>query len=173
MGPLATIPRGGCGWGKKPARRPDRYHKGKTIQLLAAFAPHTGKAIGLPSPIKTGEVMLAFLQDVVVPHFGNQRKVYLIWDNFSAHKLARRSFGECSRQCPVLLDPYKCLLAKSHRAVLSRIEENSAPQHRPEVHGRNRRESAARHRVPQQSPSSISMDQVALIIAILMNHTTS
>lgn len=90
MGPLATIPRGGCGWGKRPARRPDRYHKGKTIQLLAAFAPHTGKAIGLPSPIKTGEVMLAFLQNTVVPHFGSDRKIYLVWDNFSAHKLARR-----------------------------------------------------------------------------------
>lgn len=90
MGPLATIPRGGCGWGKSPARRSGRYHKGKTIQLLAAFAPHTGKAIGLPSPNKTGEVMLAFLQDMVLPHFGNERKIYLVWDNFSAHKLARR-----------------------------------------------------------------------------------
>jgi hypothetical protein len=90
MGPLATIPRGGCGWGKRPARSSDRYHKGKTIQLLAAFAPHTGKAIGLPSPNKTGEAMLAFLQDMVVPHFGNERKIYLVWDNFSAHKLARR-----------------------------------------------------------------------------------
>lgn len=60
MGPLATIPRGGRGWGKKLARRPDRYHKGKTIQLLAAFAPHTGRAIGLASPNKTGEVMEHF-----------------------------------------------------------------------------------------------------------------
>jgi transposase len=89
MGPLATIPRGGHGWGKRAARRSDRYHKGKTIQLLAAFAPHTGQAIGLPSPNKTGEVVLAFLQDVVLPHFGANRKLYLIWDNFSAHKRAR------------------------------------------------------------------------------------
>jgi transposase len=89
MGPLATIPRGGPSWGKRPARRRDRYHKGPTIQLLAAFAPHTGQAIGLPSPTKTGEVMLSFLRDMVLPHFGVGRKLYLIWDNFSAHKRAR------------------------------------------------------------------------------------
>lgn len=89
MGPLATIPRGGRGWGKKPARRHDRYHKGPTIQLLAAFAPHTGQAIGLPSPNKTGEVVLAFLRDVVLPRFATDQKLYLIWDNFSAHKRAR------------------------------------------------------------------------------------
>src|SRR5215467_14316381 len=89
MGPLATIPRGGRGWGKRPARRRDRYHKGPTIQLLAAFAPHTGRAIGLPSPNKTGEAMLAFLQNLVLPSFGTDRKLYLIWDNFSAHKRAR------------------------------------------------------------------------------------
>ena len=32
--------------------------------------------------------MLAFLQDLVLPHFGTDRKLYLIWDNFSAHKRA-------------------------------------------------------------------------------------
>lgn len=89
MGPLATIPRGGSGWGKRPARRSDRYHKSKTIQLLAAFAPHTGQAIGITSPNKTGEVMLAFLQDAVLPQFASSGKVYLVWDNFSAHIRAR------------------------------------------------------------------------------------
>lgn len=89
MGPLATIPRGGRGWGRKPARRRDRYHKGPTIQLLPAFAPHTGQAIGLPSPNKTGEVVLAFLRDMVLPRFGTKGKVPLIWDNFSAHIRAR------------------------------------------------------------------------------------
>ena len=89
MGPLATIPRGGQGWGTKPARRSDRYHRSKTIQLLAAFAPHTGQAVGVPSSTKTGEVMLAFLQDTVLPCFGINRKVYLVWDNFSALKRAR------------------------------------------------------------------------------------
>jgi transposase len=88
MGPLACIPRGGRAWGKKPARRPDRYHRSNTLQLLAAFAPHTGQAIGVPSPNKTGEVILSFLQETVVPHFGANRKIYLVWDNFSAHKRA-------------------------------------------------------------------------------------
>lgn len=88
MGPLATIPRGGQNWGKKPARRPDRYHKGKTIQLLAAFAPHTGQAVGLPRPNKTGETVLEFLQGTVLPYFGANRHLHLIWDNFSTHKRA-------------------------------------------------------------------------------------
>jgi len=88
MGPLACIPRGGRGWGKKPAHRSDRYHRSNTIQLLAALAPHTGQAVGVPSPNKTGEVVLSFLQKTVVPHFGSTRKIYLVWDNFSAHKRA-------------------------------------------------------------------------------------
>jgi len=88
MGPLATIPRGGRSWGKKPARRSDRYHKSQTIQLLGAFAPHTGEGMGLPHPCKTGEVMLDFLQNRVLPRYSKQGKIYLIWDNFSAHKKA-------------------------------------------------------------------------------------
>src|SRR5580658_9256224 len=51
--------------------------QGPTIQLLAAFAPHTGQAIGFPSPTNTGEVMLTFLRDVVLPRFGTDRKLYL------------------------------------------------------------------------------------------------
>ena len=88
MGPLACIPRGGRAWGKRPARRPDRYHPSNTIQLLAAFAPHTGHAVGIPSSTKTGEVMLTFLQETVLPHFGATSKIYVVWDNFSAHKRA-------------------------------------------------------------------------------------
>ena len=111
MGPLATIPRGGRSWGKRSARRRDRYHKGPTIQLLAAFAPHTGQAIGFPSPTKTGEVMLTFLRDVVLPRFGAGRKLYLIWDNFSAHKRAR-NLGRPSAQHSVLLDTNERFLAE-------------------------------------------------------------
>lgn len=33
--------------------------------------------------------MLTFLRDMVFPHFAANRKLYLIWDNFSAHKRAR------------------------------------------------------------------------------------
>jgi hypothetical protein len=86
MGPLATIPRGGRSWGKRPTRRSDRYHKSQTIQLLGAFAPHTGQGMGLPQACKTGEAVLAFLQDNVLPRYSTQGKIYLIWDNFSAHK---------------------------------------------------------------------------------------
>jgi len=88
MGPLATIPRGGRSWGKQPARRSDRYHKSQTIQLLGAFAPHTGQGMGLPHACKTGEAVLAFLQNSVLPRYSTQGKIYLIWDNFSAHKKA-------------------------------------------------------------------------------------
>ena len=90
MGPLATIPRGGQSWGKKPSRRAHRYHKSQTIQLLAAFAPQTGCGLGLPHPCKTGEAMLAFLRHQVVPHYRAHGKIYVIWDNFSAHRKALR-----------------------------------------------------------------------------------
>ena len=33
--------------------------------------------------------MLTFLRDLVLPHFATNRTLYLIWDNFSAHKRAR------------------------------------------------------------------------------------
>ena len=52
------------------------------------FAPHTGHAVGFPNSCKTGEAVLAFLKDSVVPQFGGDRKLYLTWDNFSAHKRA-------------------------------------------------------------------------------------
>jgi hypothetical protein len=38
--------------------------------LATIFAPHTGQAVGIASPNKTGEVMLSFLQDIVLPRFG-------------------------------------------------------------------------------------------------------
>jgi len=88
MGPLATIPRGGRSWGRQPVRRPGRYHKSKTIQLLAAFAPHTGLGIGVPHSSKTGEVVLEFLQATVLPQYSSLGKIYLVWDNFSAHRKA-------------------------------------------------------------------------------------
>ena len=63
--------------------------QGKDNSTPGRIAPHTRQAIGLPSPNKTDEVVLAFLRDLVLPHFGMDRKLYLIWDNFSAHKRAR------------------------------------------------------------------------------------
>jgi transposase len=88
MGPLATIPRGGRSWGQTPVRRSDRYHRSQTIQLLAAFAPHTGKGIGVSSLCKTGTVILDFLQNTVLPEFRPHGTIYLVWDNFSSHKRA-------------------------------------------------------------------------------------
>lgn len=88
MGPLATIPRGGRSWGQKPARRSGRYHKGKTIQLLAAFAPHTGRGVGVPNNCKTAEIVLEFLRTTVLSQYGAEAKIYLIWDNFSSHRKA-------------------------------------------------------------------------------------
>lgn len=88
MGPLATIPRGGRSWGQKPARRSGRYHKGNTIQLLAAFAPHTGRGVGVPNNCKTGEIVLEFLQSTVLSQYGAEGKIYLIWDNFSSLRKA-------------------------------------------------------------------------------------
>lgn len=88
MGPLATIPRGGRSWSQKPARRSDRYHKSQTIQLLAAFAPHTGRGLGFPNTCKTGDAVLAFLKATVLPTYSGHGKIYLIWDNFSSHRKA-------------------------------------------------------------------------------------
>ena len=86
MGPLATIPRGGRSWGRKPARRSGRYHRSKTIQLLAGFAPRTGQGLGFPNSRKTGEDVLGFLQNTLLPRYCTHGKIYLVWDNFSAHR---------------------------------------------------------------------------------------
>jgi len=89
LGPLQTIPRGGRSWCRKVARRPDRYQRRGTVQLLAAFAPHQGHAVGLPVRRKTGEAILDFLQRIVLPEFAGG-VIYLVWDNLSAHKKAVR-----------------------------------------------------------------------------------
>jgi len=89
LGPLQTIPRGGHSWGRRAARRPDRYKRNGTVQLLAAFAPHCGHGVGQAVPRKTGEAILEFLQTIVLPEFPHA-VIYLIWDNLSAHKKALR-----------------------------------------------------------------------------------
>lgn len=89
LGPLQTIPRGGHSWGRRVARRPDRYKRNGTVQLLAAFAPHCGHGVGQAVPRKTGEAILEFLQTIVLPEFPHA-VIYLIWDNLSAHKKALR-----------------------------------------------------------------------------------
>jgi transposase len=88
MGPLQTIARGGR-WGRRGAGRPDRYKRNRTVQLLAAFAPHRGQGVGRAVPRKTGEATLEFLQTIVLPAFP-EGIIYLVWDNLSAHKKALR-----------------------------------------------------------------------------------
>ncbi len=89
MGPLQTIPRGGRSWCRKAARRPNRYRRCGTVQLLAAFAPHRGHGVGLAVRHKTGEAMLDFPRRVVLAEFP-RGTIYLIWDHLSAHKKALR-----------------------------------------------------------------------------------
>ena len=55
IGRLQTIPRGGCSWGRRAARRPDRYKRNGTVQLLAAFAPHRSYEMRQAVPSPTGE----------------------------------------------------------------------------------------------------------------------
>jgi transposase len=89
LGPLQTIPRGGRSWGRRAARRPDRYRRTGTVQLLAAFAPHRGQGVGQAVRHKTGEAILEFLQTTVQAAFP-RGVIYLVWDNLSAHKKALR-----------------------------------------------------------------------------------
>lgn len=86
MGPLETIPRGGGSWGRTPARRPDRYRRNGTIQMLAAFAPHLGRGMGRCVHHKTGMEILRFLSKDLLKSFPRGR-IHLIMDNLSAHKI--------------------------------------------------------------------------------------
>lgn len=164
MGPLACIPRGGHAWGKRPGRRPDRYHSSHTIQLLAAFAPHTGHAVGVPSPNKTGEVVLTFLRETVLPRFGAASKIYVVWDNFSAHKRALNLWPTKPANVEVfwtptnaswlnLIEPWFLVLEKTalyntNLETTDAIAENL---------------TKAGYQLPQRPPSSLSLDENDLI----------
>src|ERR1700676_654796 len=63
-------------------------------------------------------------------------------------------------------------MAQSDRAVVLGARENGSPQYRSQNHGRDCRESFARHRLLERAPQTISMEESNLIIAILMDHTT-
>ena len=88
-GPLQTIPHGGRSWGGRAARRPDRYRRTGTVQLLAAFAPHRGQGVGQAVRHKSGEAILEFLQTTVRAAFP-RGVIYLVWDNWGGHKKALR-----------------------------------------------------------------------------------
>ncbi len=128
LGPLQTIPRGGHSWGRRAARRPDRYKRNGTVQLLAAFAPHCGHGVGQAVPRKTGEAILEFLQTIVLPEFPHA-VIYLIWDNLSAHKKALRLWEPKPGAREVCLDTDKCFLAKPDRSLVFGLGTYSSAQH--------------------------------------------
>lgn len=90
LGPLQTIPRGGQGWGKKPARRPDRYRRNGTLQWFGAFCPTSGQSVGQGSNNKNADSCKRFWEEKMLP-FWSKGSIHLIMDNLSAHKKALRT----------------------------------------------------------------------------------
>jgi transposase len=124
MGPLQTIPRGGRSWGRKAARRPDRYRRTGTVQWLAAFAPHQGHAVGRAVSHKTGEAILAFLQEDVLGEFP-RRTIYLIWDNLSAHKKALRLWDSKPERLKLVWTPTNASWLNLIEAYFSVLERTA------------------------------------------------
>ena len=89
LGPLQTIPQGGQQWGKRAARRPDRYRRNGTLQWFGAFCPTTGESAGRGSRRKDAESCRKFWEEVMMPHW-EKGSIHLIMDNLSAHKKALR-----------------------------------------------------------------------------------
>jgi hypothetical protein len=78
--------------------------------------------------------VLAFLQGTVLPKFGGDRKIYLIWDNFSAHKRALNLWMPKPANVEFFWTP-------THASWLNLIEplvpgagENRSPQYRSQNH---------------------------------------
>ena len=89
LGPLQTIPRGGQQWGKRAARRPDRYRRRGTLQWFGAFCPTTGASVGRGTPHKDAESCKRFWKEVMMTHW-DKGSIHLVMDNLSAHKKAFR-----------------------------------------------------------------------------------
>jgi transposase len=89
MGPLQTIPRGGKAWGRKPARRPDRYRRNGTLQWLCAFSPHTGTAVGKGYLRKPAETVTKFWAEHLLT-FWPKGRIHLVMDNLRTHDKALR-----------------------------------------------------------------------------------
>ncbi|MFB3789411.1 MAG: transposase [bacterium] len=86
LGPLQTIPRGGKQWGRRTARRSDRYSRAHgTLQFFAAFCPQTGKAVGRGTPSKSSPYCRDFLQEVVLKRW-RRGCIHLILDNLMTHQ---------------------------------------------------------------------------------------
>ena len=89
MGPLQTIPRGGKAWGRRPARRPDRYRRNGTLQWFGAFCPVTGQAVGKGFARKSAQECRAFWETYLFASWP-RGPIHLILDNLSIHKKALR-----------------------------------------------------------------------------------
>ena len=84
MGPLQTIPRGGKSWGRKAARRPDRYQRNGTVQWLGAFCPTTGLAVGKGFAHKSAVECGQFFEQYLFA-FWPQGRIHLVLDHLSVH----------------------------------------------------------------------------------------
>jgi hypothetical protein len=75
--------------GEEAARRSDRYHRSQTIQLWRHLRPTPAKPSACLVRTRLARQCWRFCKGAVLPHFGGCGKIYLVWDNFSAHQWAR------------------------------------------------------------------------------------
>lgn len=123
LGPLQPIPRGGRSWNKTFSRRSNRYPRTGTIQWLAAFAPHYGRAVGKAYPRKRGEDICDFLEHVLLPWYP-LKHIYMIWDNLSSHKCQKEWQKKFKEHISFIWLPTNCPwlnLIESYFSVLCRI----------------------------------------------------
>jgi transposase len=60
------------------------YIRNGTRTLIAAFNPHTGEVFGHVGPTRTGDDLVAFMEDVArwIP----DKEIHVVWDNLNIHK---------------------------------------------------------------------------------------
>jgi hypothetical protein len=95
--------------------------------LLAAFAPHTGHAIGRVNHTKTAEDILHFLSKTVVPEFREAGKIYVVWDNFSSHKKSVNLWTEMPAGIEFIWTPTNASWLNLDRAVVPGSATDGAP----------------------------------------------
>jgi len=123
LGPLQPIPRGGRSWGRTVSRRSNRYPRTGTVQWLAAFAPHSGYAVGKAYRRKRSEDIRNFLDNVLLPAFPHTH-IYMIWDNLSSHKSQKEWQKNVKERISLIWLPTNSPwlnLIESYFSVLSRI----------------------------------------------------
>ncbi len=135
LGPLQTIPQGGQQWGKRAARRPDRYRRNGTLQWFGAFCPITGESVGRGSRHKDAGSCKSFWEEVMIPHW-KKRSIHLIMDNLSAHKKALKELSyKIRRRLRVYWLPTNSSwlnLVESYFAVLQRTALSNTNYTAPE-----------------------------------------